>query len=174
MVAHGEADAALWAGDRKKAGRGGQGSRHGLGARRRRSFGVWLRGDPWRRRGANAKRLLQEHDDACRSPRVAGRLPAEDCGRRGVSKNHGSRRCADCVVQGAMTRGTMPMKCPACGEGKLVRDTRDIPYNYKGETTTIPSVRGEFCATCGESVLAATESKRVSAAMLEFNRQVNA
>jgi HTH-type transcriptional regulator/antitoxin MqsA len=66
------------------------------------------------------------------------------------------------------------MKCPSCGEGKLARDTRDISYTYKGETTTIPAVRGEFCRACGESVLAAAESKRVSAAMLEFNKQVNA
>ncbi|WP_321473805.1 type II toxin-antitoxin system MqsA family antitoxin [uncultured Paludibaculum sp.] len=66
------------------------------------------------------------------------------------------------------------MKCPACGEGKLVRDTRDIPYTYKGETTVIPAVRGEFCGACGEGVLGAAESKRVSAAMLEFNKQVNA
>ena len=66
------------------------------------------------------------------------------------------------------------MKCPSCGERKLVRDTRDIPYTYKGETTTIPAVRGEFCPACGESVLGAAESKRVSAAMLEFNKQVNA
>lgn len=66
------------------------------------------------------------------------------------------------------------MKCPSCGGAKLVRDTRDIQYVYKGETTTIPAVRGEFCAACGESVLVAAESKRVSAAMLEFNKQVNA
>ncbi len=66
------------------------------------------------------------------------------------------------------------MKCPACGAGKLVRDTRDISYNYKSETTKIPAVRGEFCPACGESVLAAAESKRVSAAMLDFNKQVNA
>ena len=66
------------------------------------------------------------------------------------------------------------MKCPSCGGPKLVRDTRDIQYVYKGETTTISAVRGEFCPACGESVLAAPESKRVSAAMLEFNRQVNA
>lgn len=66
------------------------------------------------------------------------------------------------------------MKCPSCGEGKLVRDTRDIPYTYKGETVTIPAVRGEFCPACGECVLSAAESKRVSAAMLEFNKQVNA
>jgi len=66
------------------------------------------------------------------------------------------------------------MKCPSCGGAKLVRDTRDIPYAYKGETTTIPAVRGEFCPACGESVLTAAEAKRVSAAMLEFNKQVNA
>lgn len=66
------------------------------------------------------------------------------------------------------------MKCPLCGEGKLLRGTRDIPYTYKGETTTIPAVRGQFCPACGESVLAAAESKRVSAAMLKFNKQVNA
>jgi HTH-type transcriptional regulator/antitoxin MqsA len=35
-------------------------------------------------------------------------------------------------------------------------------------------VRGEFCPSCGECVLAAAESKRVSAAMLEFHKQVNA
>ncbi len=66
------------------------------------------------------------------------------------------------------------MKCPSCGAGKLVRDTRSISYTYKGETTIIPAVRGEFCPACGESVLAAAESKRVSAAMLDFNKQVNA
>ena len=66
------------------------------------------------------------------------------------------------------------MKCPSCGVGKLVRDTRDISYAYKGDSTTIPAVRGEFCPACPESVLAAAESKRVSAAMLEFNKEVNA
>ena len=55
-----------------------------------------------------------------------------------------------------------------------MRDTRDISFTGKGETTTIPAVRGEFCPACGESVLTRAESKRVSAAMLEFNRQVNA
>lgn len=66
------------------------------------------------------------------------------------------------------------MKCPSCGAAKLVRDTRDIPYIYKGEATAIPAVRGNFCPACGESVLAAAESKRVSMAMLDFNKQVNA
>jgi HTH-type transcriptional regulator / antitoxin MqsA len=66
------------------------------------------------------------------------------------------------------------MKCPSCGERKLVRNTRDISYTYKGETTMIPAVRGDVCTACGESVLDAAESKRVSTAMLEFNKQVNA
>ena len=66
------------------------------------------------------------------------------------------------------------MKCPACGSAKLVRDARDIPYTYKGESTVIPGVTGEFCPACGESVLAAAEASRVSAAMVDFNQQVNA
>ena len=53
-------------------------------------------------------------------------------------------------------------------------NTRLRPELHKGETTTIRAVRGEFCPACGESVLGAAESKRVSAAMLEFNKQVNA
>jgi len=66
------------------------------------------------------------------------------------------------------------MKCPSCAAAELVRDTRDVSYAYKGETTTIPAVTGEFCPACGETVLDAVESARVSAAMLDFNKQVNA
>jgi HTH-type transcriptional regulator/antitoxin MqsA len=66
------------------------------------------------------------------------------------------------------------MNCPGCGAAELVHDTRELPHTYKGETTTIPAVAGDYCAACGESVLDAAESARVSAAMLAFNRQVNA
>ena len=66
------------------------------------------------------------------------------------------------------------MKCPSCGAAELVHDTRDLPYIYKGETTAIPAVRGDFCPACDEAVLDASESSRVSAAMLAFNKQVNA
>ena len=66
------------------------------------------------------------------------------------------------------------MKCPSCGVAELVRDTRDLPYSYKGEATTIPAVSGDFCPACDEAVLEADESSRVSAAMLAFNKQVNA
>lgn len=67
------------------------------------------------------------------------------------------------------------MKCPHCISAmKLVRDTRDLPYTYKGETTLIPAVTGDFCPACQEAVLDMAESARVSAAMLDFNKQVNA
>ncbi len=66
------------------------------------------------------------------------------------------------------------MKCPSCAVAELVRDTRDMSYTYKGETTIIPAVTGDFCPACGEVVLDVTESTRTSAAMLEFNKQVNA
>jgi HTH-type transcriptional regulator / antitoxin MqsA len=66
------------------------------------------------------------------------------------------------------------MQCPSCAVADLVGDIRDLPYTYKGESTIIPGVEGDFCSACGESVLGANESARVSLAMLEFNKQVNA
>lgn len=66
------------------------------------------------------------------------------------------------------------MKCPNCGVAELVHDTRDMPYTYKGEATTIPAVTADFCPACGEAVLEMGESARTGAAMLEFNKQVNA
>lgn len=66
------------------------------------------------------------------------------------------------------------MKCPSCAAAELVHDIRDIPYTYKGESTIIPAVNGDFCPACDEVVLDMPTSSRVSAAMLAFNKQVNA
>ena len=66
------------------------------------------------------------------------------------------------------------MQCPVCGEAKLVRDTRSVPYTYKGESTMLPAVAAQFCPACGEAVLDAAESARSSTIMLAFNKQVNA
>jgi HTH-type transcriptional regulator / antitoxin MqsA len=68
----------------------------------------------------------------------------------------------------------MNMKCPVCGAAELVHDTRDLPYTYKGETTLIPAVTGDFCPACAESILDASESDRVMREMRAFSRQVNA
>ena len=66
------------------------------------------------------------------------------------------------------------MKCPICGAADLVHETRDMPYTYKGESITIPTVAGDYCPACGEAVLDSDESARTSALMLAFNKQVNA
>jgi len=65
------------------------------------------------------------------------------------------------------------MDCPSCAAAELVHDMRDMPYPYKGESTIVPSVSGDFCPACGEAVLDAAESIRTSAVMLDFNKQVN-
>ena len=66
------------------------------------------------------------------------------------------------------------MKCPVCGEAVLVHDTRDLPYTYKGETTTIAAVEADFCPACNESITDMAETDRVMRAMQAFNKQVNA
>lgn len=66
------------------------------------------------------------------------------------------------------------MQCLMCGGAPLVQSTRDVPYTYKNEDTTIASVTGEFCGACGEYMLDPKESRRVSRLMLAFNQEVNA
>lgn len=66
------------------------------------------------------------------------------------------------------------MKCPSCAAAELVNDTRDMPYTYKGESTVIPAVTGQFCPACGEAVLDMAESQRTSTWMLDFHKQINA
>ncbi|WP_266183087.1 type II toxin-antitoxin system MqsA family antitoxin [Dyella humicola] len=49
-----------------------------------------------------------------------------------------------------------------------------MPCTYKGASTVIPDITGDYCPACGEAIFNAAESSRVSTAMLEFNRRVNA
>lgn len=65
------------------------------------------------------------------------------------------------------------MKCPNCGAAELTRETRDVPYAYKGETTVLPGVTGDFCPQCDEYILDADESRRTMGLMLAFNKLVN-
>ena len=66
------------------------------------------------------------------------------------------------------------MKCPNCGAADLIHDTRDLPYTYKGESTTIPAVIGDFCPACGEIVFKREDGDRYSELLSQFQRQVNA
>lgn len=68
----------------------------------------------------------------------------------------------------------MSKKCPVCGAAKLIHDTRDMPYTYKGQTTVIPAVTGDFCPACSESILDTAESERVMREMQAFAKEVNA
>lgn len=66
------------------------------------------------------------------------------------------------------------MKCPSCGAADLIHDTRDVPYTYKGETTSIPAVTGDYCPACGEVVLDREHGDRYGDLIGQFRRQVNA
>lgn len=66
------------------------------------------------------------------------------------------------------------MVCPVCGAAELVRDTRDLPYTYKGETTMIPAVTADFCPACGESITDIAETGRVMREMRAFDQRVDA
>lgn len=66
------------------------------------------------------------------------------------------------------------MKCPICAEAELVHDTRDMPYIYKGESTILPEVTGDFCPACGEVVFDMNEAERTGTLIRDFNKQVNA
>lgn len=66
------------------------------------------------------------------------------------------------------------MKCPSCGAAELIHDTRDLPYVYKGESTTIPSVTGDFCPACDEVVLEGAHGDRYGELIGAFQREVNA
>lgn len=52
--------------------------------------------------------------------------------------------------------------------------TPAICHAYTKGTTVLPKVTGDFCLACGEGVFDAVESRRVSASMREFSKQVNA
>lgn len=63
--------------------------------------------------------------------------------------------------------------CPNCGAPSPVHDTRDVPYIYKDQATTIPKVAGHFCGTCGEVTLDADQVDRYSALVGAFQRSID-
>ena len=63
---------------------------------------------------------------------------------------------------------------PCCGAAKLIHDSRDLPYTYKSQITTIPAVTGDFCPACGEVILNRAHGDRYSELTGVFKRQVNA
>jgi HTH-type transcriptional regulator / antitoxin MqsA len=66
------------------------------------------------------------------------------------------------------------MKCPVCGAAELVRDTRDLPISYKGRTTVLMEVTGDFCDACGEGLFDPLEGDRYMKALRQLKQDVDA
>jgi len=66
------------------------------------------------------------------------------------------------------------MNCPNCGAASVVHETRDLPYTYKGQTTTIHGIEGDYCDACGDAVFSREAGDRYGAAVQAFIKQVNA
>lgn len=66
------------------------------------------------------------------------------------------------------------MTCPTCGAASVVHETRDLPYTYKGQTTTIAGVEGDYCDACSDAVFSRESGDRYGAAIQAFIKQVNA
>ena len=66
------------------------------------------------------------------------------------------------------------MKCLCCGAAELIHDTHDVSTSYKGESTTIFSVTGDFCPACAEIVLNQVHRDCYSALGGQFQQQASA
>lgn len=66
------------------------------------------------------------------------------------------------------------MQCPCCEAADLIHDTRDMPYVYKGRSTSVPAVTGEFCPACGEVLLNREHGDQYINQIAAFQRQVDA
>jgi HTH-type transcriptional regulator/antitoxin MqsA len=65
------------------------------------------------------------------------------------------------------------MKCPACGAGNLVRESRDLSITYGGRGMVIRQ-SGDFCDACGEGIFSSDESEHYLAAVNAFRSMVDA
>lgn len=65
------------------------------------------------------------------------------------------------------------MKCPVCGSGELVSESRNLDYTYGGKSTTIRQ-SGDFCDSCGEASFSSDESERYLAEVKVFRTLVDA
>lgn len=48
-----------------------------------------------------------------------------------------------------------------------------MPYTYKGKTTTLAAVTGDFCEACGDMVLGGEQANRLGRLMRAFANQVD-
>ncbi|QBE63171.1 type II TA system antitoxin MqsA family protein [Pseudoduganella lutea] len=63
--------------------------------------------------------------------------------------------------------------CPECGTPSPVHEVRDVSYTYKGRSTVIEGLEGDYCGACGEAVFTRKDGDRYSTAIAEFARKIN-
>ena len=68
--------------------------------------------------------------------------------------------------------------CAACGEqDTLILAVRDLPFEYRGQSTLIRAVYGQFCTACGEGFADPAHPEdwlRMSGEIQAFTQQCNA
>jgi HTH-type transcriptional regulator / antitoxin MqsA len=63
--------------------------------------------------------------------------------------------------------------CPSCGTADMVFDSRDVPFNYKGERLIVKQIRGWFCSTCSEALFDDGEGARYAAKIDHFVKMID-
>lgn len=66
------------------------------------------------------------------------------------------------------------MRCPVCGGAELKHETRDVVREYKGQTTTIYGLTGDYCDACGEILLESEQGDNYARHLRSFKKVVNA
>ncbi|MAD44425.1 MAG: antitoxin [Oceanospirillaceae bacterium] len=62
--------------------------------------------------------------------------------------------------------------CPFCGENTMHRGTREIKYEYKGETALL-NQPGDFCSSCDEGMLKPEDLKATRIELQTFHARVD-
>ena len=65
------------------------------------------------------------------------------------------------------------MKCPVCGTGNMVCESRNLDYTYRGKSTTILQ-SGNFCDSCGEGIFSSDGSDKYLTEVNLFRTRVDA
>ena len=65
-------------------------------------------------------------------------------------------------------------RCASCGHHEVFYKIMDIPHNFMGRKTTIPSVACHVCPECGEIFFGPEAARQLDDAMLRFNGEVSA
>lgn len=63
------------------------------------------------------------------------------------------------------------IRCPMCGVGRLVRETRETVVAYKGHTAPV-SLLGDWCPHCGDGILEGAALEKQERAFFKLRARV--